>query len=77
MREKINELIELVKETDVLTNSVTIDTPKEERDSIVTRIVTNVSRMSTVMLECGINCGINDVDNIRDIISKIRKITTA
>ena len=77
MKEKINELIEIVKETDVLIDSVTVDTPKEEKDSIMTLVMRNISRMSTLMSVCGINCGINDVDNIRDVISKIRKITTA
>ena len=77
MKEKINDLIEIVKETDVLIDSVTVDTPKEEKDSIMTRVMRNISRMSTLMSVCGINCGINDVDNIRDVISKIRKIITA
>lgn len=65
MREDINELVELVKETDVLIDSVTVDTPKEKRNSIVTRIAGNFCRMETLMRLCSIN----DINTIRKIIA--------
>ena len=63
MREDINELVELVKETDVLIDSVTVDTPKENRNSIVTRIAGNFCGIETLMRLCSIN----DINTIRKI----------